>query len=40
MKKIKKSNRKYMNRTDIIDLVKLKQGTKTFRIYKKSKCTL
>jgi hypothetical protein len=37
MKKIKKINRKYMSRTDIIDLVKVRQGTPSFRICKKFK---
>lgn len=40
MKKIKKTNRKYMNRIDIIELVRMKQGTAGFRTYKKYKCPL
>ena len=40
MKKVKKNNRKYMNRSDIIDLVRLKEGTASFKNFKKLKCPL
>jgi hypothetical protein len=37
MRKIKKSNRKYMSRADIIDLVRIRQGTGILRTCKKFK---
>ncbi len=40
MRKIKKSNRKYMNRIDILNLINVKEGTHFFRIYKKIKCSV
>jgi len=40
IKKIKKTNKKYMNRSYISELVNLKEGSTNFKIYKRSKCFL
>jgi hypothetical protein len=40
VKKIKKSNKKYMNRSYIADLVQLKEENTNYKIYKRSKCQL
>ena len=40
LKKIKKSNKKYMNRSYINQLVQLKEGSTNFKIYERVKCPL
>lgn len=40
VKKIKKSNKKYMNRNYIAELVQLKEENTNYKIYKRSKCQL
>ena len=40
IKKIKKTNKKYMNRNYIADLIKLQEGSTNFKIYKRSKCLI